>query len=196
MHALTQNQNETSARRPPGLKSIGIAVVAATLAATALYAGMREASKAARPVLPATAMEMGHVERPALTADEERYAHALWKVHDQVRTAAVRMSFLGLSYKMGEIPKTELAQRIPPITREFETALAEATALSAPGSLEALHAEYVGAIRTYRQASVAMRTAKGQGDEHLIAAQTLSEQAATSLLKVGEALWPGEHKPN
>lgn len=194
MHAPTQNA--TLARRPPGLKNIGIAVVAAALAATALYAGLRELKKTPQPMPGATSMEMGHAERPALTADEERYAHALWRVHDQVRTAAVRMSFLGLSYKMGEIPKPELANRIPPITHEFETALAEATALTVPGSLQELHAEYVGAIRTYRQASVAMRTAKGQGDEHLIAAQTLSEQAATSLLKVGETLWPGEHKPN
>ena len=41
-----------------------------------------------------------------------------------------------------------------------------------------------------------MRAAKGDSDDHLIAAQTLSERAATTLLKVGETLWPGEHKPN
>jgi hypothetical protein len=194
VHALTQNT--TPARRLPGLKNIGIAVVAAALAATALYAGLREMRKGAPPAVAPAPMEMGHAERPALSADEERYAHALWKVHDQVRTAAVRMSFAGLSYKMGDIKKSELAARVEPITQEFKSALAEATKLAPPASLEQLHAEYVGAIREYEQASVEMRTGKGESDDHLIAAQTKSERAATTLLKVGDALWPGEHKPN
>lgn len=174
---------------------MGIGVVAAALAATALYAGLRELRKAPAPELPAS-MEMGHADRPALTADQERYAHALWKVHDQVRTAAVRMSFLGLSYKMGEIKKTELATRVEPISREFNSAAAEVEKLAPPQSFEALHAEYLSAVRNYEKASVDMRAAKGDSDDHLIAAQTLSERAATTLLKVGETLWPGEHKPN
>lgn len=193
MHALTQNT--TPARRLSVLKNMGIGVVAAALAATALYAGLRELRKAPAPELPA-AMEMGHSDRPALTADQERYAHALWKVHDQVRTAAVRMSFLGLSYKMGEIKKTELATRVEPISREFNSAAAEVEKLAPPQSFEALHAEYLSAVRNYEKASVDMRAAKGDSDDHLIAAQTLSERAATTLLKVGETLWPGEHKPN
>jgi hypothetical protein len=41
-----------------------------------------------------------------------------------------------------------------------------------------------------------MRASKGEGDDHLIAAQNRSERAATTLLKVGDTLWPGEHKPN
>jgi hypothetical protein len=192
VHALTQNT--TSARRLPGLKNIGIGVVAAALAATALYAGLREVRKASVPAPAAAPMEMGHAERPALTADEERYAHALWKVHDQVRTAAVRMS--GLSYKMGDIKKAELASRVEPISQEFKTAFEEAGRLTPPGTLRDLHAEYLGAIRSYQQASLDMRAIKGDGDDHLIAAQSLSERAATSLLKVGETLWPGEHKPN
>jgi hypothetical protein len=193
VHALTQNT--TPARRLSVLKNMGIGVVAAALAATALYAGLRELRKAPAPELPAS-MEMGHADRPALTADQERYAHALWKVHDQVRTAAVRMSFLGLSYKMGEIKKTELATRVEPISREFNSAAAEVEKLAPPQSFEALHAEYLSAVRNYEKASVDMRAAKGDSDDHLIAAQTLSERAATTLLKVGETLWPGEHKPN
>jgi hypothetical protein len=193
VHALTQNT--TPARRLSVLKNMGIGVVAAALAATALYAGLRELRKAPAPELPA-AMEMGHSDRPALTADQERYAHALWKVHDQVRTAAVRMSFLGLSYKMGEIKKTELATRVEPISREFNSAAAEVEKLAPPQSFEGLHAEYLSAVRNYEKASVDMRAAKGDSDDHLIAAQTLSERAATTLLKVGETLWPGEHKPN
>lgn len=193
MHALTQNT--TPARRLPGLKNMGIGVVAAALAATALYAGLREVRKAPAPVV-AAPMEMGQAERPALTADQERYAHALWRVHDQVRTAAVRMSFLGLSYKMGDIKKGELATRVEPISREFRTAAADVEKLAPPQSFEALHAEYLSAVRDYEKASVDMRAAKNDSDDHLIAAQTLSERAATTLLKVGETLWPGEHKPN
>jgi len=35
------------------------------------------------------------------------------------------------------------------------------------------------------------------GDEgHLINAQVKSEHAAQELMKIGDILWPGEHKPN
>jgi len=32
--------------------------------------------------------------------------------------------------------------------------------------------------------------------DHLIEAQAISQRAAEDLLKVGDILWPGEHKPN
>jgi ribosomal protein S1 len=32
--------------------------------------------------------------------------------------------------------------------------------------------------------------------EHLVDAQEMSHRASEDLLKVGDVLWPGEHKPN
>ncbi len=181
----------------PGLKNIGIAVVAVALGAVALYAALREVRTAPAAATVQATGEMGHSDRPALTADEERFAHDLWKVHDQVRTLAVRMSFLGLSYKMGDIPASELPVRIAPITKEFRAALSDAAKLAPPPSLKDMFDEYLGAVRGYEQAGMEMaRAGKDDTDKRLIAAQTRSAESATTLLKVGELLWPGEHKPN
>jgi hypothetical protein len=176
--------------------NIGIAVVAVALGAFALFAALREFRTP--PVsAPAPAAGMGRPERPALTADEERFAHDLWKIHDQVRTLAVRMSFVGLSYKMGDIPASELAMRVEPISRDFRSALSEAIALAPPASVKPLYDEYVGAVRDYGQAAAEMaRAARDRTDQRLIDAQARSARSATTLLKVGEMLWPGEHKPN
>jgi hypothetical protein len=188
-------QNTPPTRRMPGLKNIGIAIVAIALGAVALYAALREVRTTGAPV--PVAGEMGHADRPALTADEERFAHELWKIHDKVRTLAVRMSFVGLSYKMGDITSSELPARVGPILREFRAALSDSEALVPPASLKSLHGEYVGAVRDYEQAAVEMiRAGKDKTDERLINAQTRSAASATMLLKVSEALWPGEHKPN
>lgn len=190
---MTQNTPPT--RRLPGLKNIGIAIVAMALGAVALYAALREVRTTPAPAR--VAREMGHADRPAFTADEERFARELWKIHDQVRTLAVRMSFVGLSYKMGDIASSDVPARVEPILREFRSALSESEALAPPASLRSLHAEYVGAVRGYEQAALEMiRAGKDKTDERLISAQARSAASATSLLKVSEALWPGEHKPN
>jgi hypothetical protein len=61
----------------------------------------------------------------------------------------------------------------------------------------ALHREYLDAIRLYRDSSVTMIKAAGDGrDEHLMRAHEMSVKAAGLTLKVGETLWPGEFKPN
>lgn len=179
----------------PGLKNIGIAIVAIALGAVALYAALREVRTTSAPA--PVAREMGHADRPAFTADEERYARELWKIHDQVRTLAVRMSFVGLSYKMGDIASSDLPARVDPLLREFRAALSESEALVPPASLKPFHGEYVDAVRGYEQAALEMiRAGKDKTDERLISAQARSAASATLLLKVSEALWPGEHKPN
>lgn len=192
---MTQNTPPT--RRLPGLKNIGIAIIAIALGAIAVFAALRELRTPPASAPTQAAQEMGHAERPAFTADEERFARELWKIHDQVRTLAVRMSFVGLSYKMGDIASSDLPARVEPISGEFRVALLEAEALVPPASLIALHGEYVGAVRGYEQAALEMiRAGKDKTDERLINAQARSAASATLLLKVSEALWPGEHKPN
>lgn len=139
--------------------------------------------------------EMGHVERPPMSADEERFAHALWRVHDEVRSAAVKMSFAGLAYKMGDSDKAAMRAKVQPLVATFDDARAKIEALPVPDTLSALRADYLKAVALYHRAARLM-LAGGKDDAHLLEAHGSSEQASTLLLKVGDTLWPGEYKPN
>ena len=132
-----------------------------------------------------------------MTAAEEAYAHALWPVHAQVKQDAVKMTFAGLAYKMGDIKRAAVKERVALLTPKFDSALTEISNLQPPASMQELHGEYVEAIRLYRDASVIMIKVAADGrDKHLIEAQERSEKASGLTLKVGETLWPGEFKPN
>jgi hypothetical protein len=136
-------------------------------------------------------------QRPAFTAAEESYIAALWDVHDKVKNSAVRMTFAGLYFKTGEIDVAELQKRITPQTEVFRAVAANVSALQAPPSFAKLHGDYLEAISLYEQASVEMaKVSAGDADAHLLAAQTKTEKAAVTLLKVGDELWPGEYRPN
>src|SRR5437660_1300295 len=68
---------------------------------------------------------------------------------------------------------------------------------SPPPSLRRVHADYLTAIRLYRQSAVEMAKLAADGrEQHLLAAYPLSETASKKLLEVGDALWPGEYVPN
>lgn len=139
----------------------------------------------------------GHQERPALSAEEESYAAALWPVHEQIKTSAVRMTFAGLSYKLGDIDRTVVKDRVLPLTKVFRDARSQASHLKVPASLEKQHELYLGALKLYEDASVEMvKIARDGRDEHLINAQKMSYAADEDSLRVGDALWPGEYKPN
>ncbi len=179
---------------------MGLGIVVAVLIAVAGYAILHETRKA--PVVPAASPaaighEMGLSERPPMSADEERYAHGLWQVHDQVRTAAIRMTFAGLAYKMGDTDKAAMRGKVSPLSNVFKEAHIKASALVAPPSLQSLHDDYLEAIRLYQEASRQMtKVSKADDDQNLLVAQGMTEKAAAQLLKVGDALWPGEYKPN
>ena len=139
----------------------------------------------------------GHQERPALSAEEEAYAAALWPVHEQIKTSAVQMTFAGLSYKLGDIDRTAVKDRVMPLTKVFRDARSQASQLKVPVSLEKQHKLYLGALKLYEDASVEMaKVARDGRDEHLINAQKMSYAADEDSLRVGDALWPGEYKPN
>ena len=132
-----------------------------------------------------------------MTAAEEAYAHALWPVHAQVKQDAVKMTFAGLAYKMGDIKRAAVKDRVALLTPKFDAALAEINKLKPPASMRELHTEYVEAIKLYRDASVVMVKVAADGrDEHLMEAQDRSDKASGLTLKVGDTLWPGEYKPN
>lgn len=193
--------SETTPSGPgtPATRRILFAALAAGLAAIVIAAAMREARVQAPPAAapaPGTGMGENHARAP-MSADEERFAHALWQVHGRIRTEAVRMSFTGLAYKTGEIQKEAVRDRIAPLRKVFEDAAGEVKALPGPASLEATRNTYLDALRLYRDASAEMiQVARDGSDAHLIAAQEKTSRAASLLLEVSEKLWPGEYKPN
>jgi hypothetical protein len=182
--------------RVAALKGFGLGALVVGLVALMAVAAYRETAKP-KPQQVAANTEANKAERPAVTAEEEAYARALWPVHMQVKQDAVKMTFAGLAYKMGDIKRGEVKVRVAPLTPAFDSATAALNRLQPPASMRALHGEYVDAIRLYREASVAMVRIAADGREaHLEEAQAMSERASGLTLKVGETLWPGEFKPN
>jgi hypothetical protein len=192
----TEVSGPQSTARTAALKGFGVGALVVGLIALAAVATFRETAKPRQQEV-ATNSAFGQSERPAMTAAEEAYAHALWPVHAQVKQDAVKMTFAGLAYKMGDIKGAAVRDRVAPLTAKFDSALAAMNKLQPPASMRDLHGEYVEAIKLYRDASVIMIKVAADGrDEHLIEAQERSEKASGLTLKVGETLWPGEFKPN
>ena len=172
------------------------------LGAVAAFAVVHEVRKSTPSPAAAAAMAAGgayagHQERPALSAAEESYAASLWAVHSRVKATAVQMTFAGLSYKMGDIDRKTVSEHVTPLTKVFRDARVQAAQLKAPPSMEVEHKRYLDALKMYEDASVEMvKVAQDGKDDHLVAAQKLSYAASEDLLRVGDALWPGEFKPN
>jgi len=182
--------------RVAALKGFGVGALVVGLIALMAVAAMRETAKP-KPQQAAAGTEANHVERPAVTAEEEAYARALWPIHAQVKQDAVKMTFAGLAYKMGDIKREAVKERVAPLTPMFDAAVAALSKLQPPASMRVLHGEYLEAVKLYRDASVAMIKVAADGrDEHLVDAQVKSSKASDLTLKVGDTLWPGEFKPN
>jgi hypothetical protein len=183
-----------SRRRPP-VKIVLFGLVLLGLLGIVALATVREIStssanaRTARPVLAPP--------RPPLTAAEEEYALALWPIHNEVKASALRMTFGGLSYKLGELDRTEFKARIEGLRETYRSAGLRIAALTPPASLARAHEMYSDAVRLYQQSAAEMLRAAGDGrHEYLVAAQPLSMEASEKLLRVGDILWPSEYKPN
>jgi hypothetical protein len=189
--------NTPSSMLRPNPRALGVGVVFVALAAFVGYAGWREAQKSV-PVAAVPADAHAFAERrPAQSAAEERFAQALWNVHSEVRTAAVRMTFAGLSYKIGDADRASVNTKVAPLAALFSQAETDLRKLDAPASMQEIRERYALALQLYRSASVEMvKVAQDGKDAHLLQAQEMSERASGILLEVGEQLWPGEIKPN
>src|SRR5690349_10095381 len=181
-----------------GFKQVAIGLVLVALGAVAAVAMVRETRQSTpAPAEPAGGAFAGHQQRPAFSAAEETYAAALWPLHEQVKANAVKMTFTGLSYKMGEIDRAAVKERVKPLAGAFRDAYGAAAKLKAPASLEQQHKTYLNALKEYQSASEEMMKIAADGrDVHLVQAQKLSFAAAEDLLRVGDVLWPAEFKPN
>lgn len=178
-------------------KTLGLGLLLALLGAFVVYAGVREARKSAPAAAPQAATHAFAEQRPAHSAAEERFAQALWNIHAEVRTAAVRMTFAGLTYKMGDADRASVGTKVAPLSQTFGQAETQLLALDAPASMQETRRRYANALRLYAAASQEMvKVAQDGKDAHLLKAHEMSEQASGILLEVGEQLWPGEIKPN
>ena len=181
----------------PGSRRLVFRGVLVLLAAFVLYAGVREVRKSGIDWPPQAEEHALSDHRPALTAAEERFSHALWNIHAEVRTAAVRMTFAGLAYKIGEADANSVHTKVTPLAETFRQAAADLRALDGPESMQQVRSRYADAVNLFAEASQTMvKVAQDRNDTHLLTAQQMSEQAAGMLLEVGDRLWPGEIKPN
>lgn len=181
--------------RGPNFKVVAVAALIAALAALAGYALLKET----RRTTPADASVSAFHDAPrkAFTAEEERYAQALFAIHDQVKSNAVGMMFSGIAFKTGSVDRARFKARIAPTVTTFAAAQSQLEKISAPASMQVLHRRYAEALQLYRAAAETMLKATADGkDTQLLAAHEMSERAAGLLLEVGEQVWPGEYKPN
>src|SRR5438105_12210128 len=182
-----------------GGRSLLLAGVVAALAATAGAAWLHEVRPKA-VVKPATQTVSTRAEKPqppALTADEERFATALWAVHREATRLAVAMSFAGITYQTEGRDARALAQKIEPLARFFHDAETRVRAMSPPPPLSSAHEQYVDAMALYANAATEMLKFSEDGDsQRLDAAHQLDVRASENMLRVGEVLWPGQYKPH
>ena len=134
---------------------------------------------------------------PALTADEERFATALWAVHREATRLAVAMSFAGIAYQTGDRDARALAQKIEPLAKFFHDAEMQVRTMSAPPSLSRTHGQYVDAMALYVNAAAEMLKFTEDGDSQRLGdAHRMDVRASEDMLRVGEVLWPGQYKPH
>ena len=132
-----------------------------------------------------------------MTADEERFATALWAVHREATRLAVAMSFAGIVYQTEGQDARALAQKIEPMAQFFRDAEMQVRALSTPPSLSAIQGQYVEAMALYANAvAEILKFTEDRSSQHLGDAHRMNVKASQDMLRVGEVLWPGQYKPH
>lgn len=164
-------------------------VVAALLASVGTWAA-RLAAPRVEPEPPAASL-------PALGPEEERLAAALWPIHGEVKLAALRITFAGMRFASGAGDAAQLEAEIAPTLETLDRALDAVQAIRPPAALDAVHDRYRGAVGLYREAArTTLAAARADDRTRLLEAQQLSLHASEETLRVGDRLWPTEHKPH
>lgn len=135
---------------------------------------------------------------PPLTAEEEAFAEALWPLHQGVvEASAGRLTSAGMTFVVDDHDGKSLVAKLTPLRQIFVDTQKQVAAIPVPSSMQPVRERYVALLVLYEQSATEMMEVARDGDEgHLINAQSKSERAAQELVKVGDILWPGEHKPN
>ena len=202
--AATDAPRQARARRPAtsrpvartrvGLKSALLGVVGLCLLGLVGVAALRESAPTAAPaqVRPAVA-----TPRPALSAAEESYAQALWPIHNEVKSGALKMTMSGIQYKTQRLDVAGLHAQVLASLEAYRRAEAQIRELQPPASLVPAHEDYLRAVTLYQQSATEMaRLADDLQEQHLLDAFPLSQEAGRTLRAVGAQLWPGEYVPN
>jgi hypothetical protein len=135
---------------------------------------------------------------PPLSPEEEAFAESLWPLHQGVvEASAGRLSSAGIAFAIDDHDAHRLAAKLIPLRKVFHETREKLAAIAAPPSLQGVHDRYMTVLSLYEQSATEMLEVERDGDEgHLINAQIKSGHAAEELVRVGDILWPGEHKPN
>jgi hypothetical protein len=135
---------------------------------------------------------------PPMTADEEAFAAALWPLHQEiVEPSAGRLTYAGLAYVIDDRDPQHLATKLTALREVFHDTRDKVAVIPVPSSLQQVRDRYANMLSLYEQSAVEMMTTTRDGNQkHLVDAQQKSEQAVEELVKIGDILWPGEHKPN
>jgi hypothetical protein len=176
-----------------------LAGVVVALAATMSAAWLHEVwpRSVVKPAAQTASTPAEKNEPRGLTADEERFATALWAVHREATRSAVAMSFAGIAYQTEDRDARALARRIEPLAKFFHDAEMRVRTMSPPASLSRTHERYVDAMALYANAAAEMLKFTEDGDsQRLDAAHRLDVRASEDMLRVGEVLWPGQYKPH
>jgi len=183
----------------PGGRSLLLAGVVVALAAITGAALLHEVRS--RSVVQPAAQAVGtRAEKPqprALTADEERFATALWAVHREATRLAVAMSFAGITYQAEDRDVRALARKIEPMAKFFHDAEMQVRTMSTPPSLSRTQGQYVDAMALFANAAAEMLKFTEDGDQQRLGdAHRMDVRASEDMLRVGEVLWPGQYKPH
>src|SRR6266852_9342991 len=120
----------------PGGRSLLLAGVVVALAAITGAAWLHEVRP--RSVVQPAQTVSTRAEKsqpPALTADEERFATALWAVHREATRSAVAMSFAGIAYQTEDRDARALARRSEPLAKFFHVVEMQVRTMSPRPSL-------------------------------------------------------------
>jgi hypothetical protein len=180
----------------PSLLLTGVVVALAAIVGAAWLNEVRPQS-VQQPAAQTVTARGERPQPPALTADEERFATALWAVHRQVTRSAVAMSFAGIAYQTEDRDAHALARKIEPLAKFFRDAETQVGNISPPPSLSRTHGQYVAAMALYADAAAEILKFTEDGDsERLDNAHLMDVRASEDMLRVGEVLWPGQYKPH
>ena len=183
----------------PGGRLLLLAGVFAALAATAGAAWLHEVRPRSvlQPVAETVSARAEKAPLPALTADEERFATALWAVHREATRLAVAMSFAGIAYQTEDRDVHAFARKIEPMAKFFQDVGIQVRAMSAPPSLSKTRDQYVNAMALYANAAAEILKFTEDGNsQRLGEAHRMDVLASEDMLRVGEVLWPGQYKPH
>jgi hypothetical protein len=181
----------------PSAKVAIAGIVLASLVGLLAFSLFRELGGGRSSSRPPGARPVLTTPRPALTAEQEAYAQALWPIHNEVKAGALKMTMSGIQYKTNTADAAALRSQVMASMETYRQAERQVLELKPPRSLEGVHDDYLAAVRLYLESGAEMiKLSEDNRDDHLVAAFPLSQEGGKRIRAVGAVLWPSEYVPN